>query len=99
MSVSIFEIIESAGYNPRNPDDAIRLTAILNDEDIERLNNIIENTVELDYNRQRLEESIDQLAELTTAQPEDDEERQILLDDINSYADTIDELTKQGEKL
>ena len=98
MSVSIFEIIESAGYNPRNPDDAIRLTAILNDEDIERLNNIIENTVELDYNRQRVEELTEQLGELT-AQPEDDEERQILLDDINSYADTIDELTKQGEKL
>ena len=98
MSVSIFEIIESAGYNPRNPDDAIRLTAILNDEDIERLNNIIENTVELDYNRQRVEQLTEQLGELSTGS-EDREERQNLLDEIKDYQQTIDELIKQGEKL
>ena len=98
MSTSIQEIIEAAGYNPRNPDDAIRLTAILDEDEVEHLREIIENTVELDYNRQRVNGLTEQLGELT-AQPEDDEERQILLDDINSYADTIDELTKQGEKL
>jgi len=98
MSVSIFEIIESAGYNPRNPDDAIRLTAILNDEDIERLNNIIENTVELDYNRQRVEELTEQLGELSTGS-EDREERQNLLDEIKDYQQMIDELIEEGEKL
>lgn len=98
MGVSILGIIEAAGYNPRNPDDAIRLTAILNEDDIGNLRDIIENTIDLDYNRQRLEESIDQLGELT-AQPEDDEERQSLLDDIKGYRQTIDELTKEGEKL
>ena len=98
MSTSIQEIIEAAGYNPRNPDDAIRLTAILDEDEVEHLREIIENTVELDYNRQRLEESIDQLGELT-AQPEDDEERQILLDEIKDYRQTINELIKEGEKL
>ena len=59
---------------------------------------IIENTVELDYNRQRVEELTEQLGELT-AQPEDDEERQILLDEIKDYRQTINELIKEGEKL
>ena len=34
MSMSLLELVEAAGYNPRNPDDAIRLTGILNDDDI-----------------------------------------------------------------
>ena len=98
MSTSIQEIIEAAGYNPRNPDDAIRLTAILDEDDIEHLREIIENTVELDYNRQRVNGLTEQLGELT-AQPEDDEERQILLDEIKDYRQTINELIKEGEKL
>ena len=98
MSTSIQEIIEAAGYNPRNPDDAIRLTAILDEDEVEHLREIIENTVELDYNRQRVEELTEQLGELT-AQPEDDEERQILLDEIKDYRQTINELIKEGEKL
>ena len=98
MSTSIQEIIEAAGYNPRNPDDAIRLTAILDEDEVEHLREIIENTVELDYNRQRVNELTEQLGELT-AQPEDDEERQILLDEIKDYRQTINELIKEGEKL
>ena len=98
MSISLLEIIEAAGYNPRDPDDAIRLTAILNNEDIANLCDIIDNTIELDYNRQRVNELIEQLGELT-AQPEDDEERQILLDEIKDYRQTIDDLIKEGEKL
>ena len=98
MSISIQELVEAAGYNPRNPDDAIRLTAILNNEDIANLCDIIDNTIELDYNRQRVNELTGQLGELT-AQPEDDEERQILLDEIKDYRQTINELIKDGEKL
>lgn len=98
MSVSIFEIIESAGYNPRNPDDAIRLTAILNDEDIERLNNIIENTVELDYNRQRVEELTEQLDDIIPS-GQVGSDYQILKREIDDYNQTIDELTKEGENL
>ena len=98
MSTSIQEIIEAAGYNPRNPDDAIRLTAILDEDEVEHLREIIENTVELDYNRQRVNGLTEQLGELT-AQPEDDEERQILLDEIKDYRQTINELIKEGEKL
>lgn len=98
MSVSIFEIIESAGYNTRNPDDAIRLTAILNDEDIERLNNIIENTVELDYNRQRVEELTEQLDDITPS-GEVGSDYQILKREIEAHQQTIDELIKEGEKL
>ena len=98
MSISIQEIIEAAGYNPRNPDDAIRLTAILDEDEVEHLREIIENTVELDYNRQRVNGLTEQLGELT-AQPEDDEERQILLDEIKDYRQTINELIKEGEKL
>ena len=98
MSISIQELVEAAGYNPRNPDDAIRLTAILNNEDIANLCDIIDNTIELDYNRQRVNELTGQLGELT-AQPEDDEERQILLDEIKDYRQTINELIKEGEKL
>ena len=98
MSMSLLEIIEAAGYNPRNPDDAIRLTAILNEDDIEYIRDIIANTIELDYNRQRVNELTEQLGELT-AQPEDDEERQILLDEIKYYRQTINELIKEGEKL
>lgn len=98
MSTSIQEIIEAAGYNPRNPDDAIRLTAILDEDEVEHLREIIDNTIELDYTRQRVEESIDQLGELT-AQPEDDEERQSLLDDIEGHQQTLGELIEEGEKL
>ena len=98
MSVSILEIIEAAGYNPRNPDDAIRLTAILDEDEVEHLREIIDNTVELDYNRQQVERLTEQLGELT-AQPEDDEERQILLDEIKDYRQTINDLIKEGEKL
>lgn len=95
MSASIQEIIEAAGYNPRDPDDAIRLTAILNNEDIDNLRDIIENTIELDYNRQRVEELTEQLGELSTGS----EERQNLLDEIKDYQQTIDDLIKEGEKL
>ena len=98
MSMSLLELVEAAGYNPRNPDDAIRLTGILNDDDIEYIRDIIANTIELDYNRQRVNELTEQLGELT-AQPEDDEERQILLDEIKDYRQTINELIKEGEKL
>ena len=98
MSMSLLELVEAAGYNPRNPDDAIRLTGILNDDDIEYIRDIIANTIELDYNRQRVNELTEQLGELT-AQPEDDEERQILLDEIKYYRQTINELIKEGEKL
>ena len=98
MSTSLLELIEAAGYNPRNPDDAIRLTAILNDDDIERIRDIIDNTIELDYTRQRVNELTEQLGELSTGS-EDREERQNLLDEIKDYQQTIDELTKEGEKL
>ena len=98
MSMSLLELVEAAGYNPRNPDDAIRLTGILNDDDIEYIRDIIANTIELDYNRQRVNELIDQLGELSTGS-EDREERQNLLDEIKDYQQTIDELTKEGEKL
>ena len=98
MSISLLEIVEAAGYNPRNPDDAIRLAAILNDDDIEHLNEIIDNTIELDYNRQRVEQLTEQLGELSTGS-EDREERQNLLDEIKDYQQTIDELIKEGEKL
>lgn len=98
MSTSLLELIEAAGFNPRNPDDAIRLTAILNDEDIDNLRDIIANTIELDYTRQRVNELTEQLGELSTGS-EDREERQNLLDEIKDYQQTIDELTKEGEKL
>ena len=98
MGTSLLELIEAAGYNPRNPDDAIRLTAILNDEDIDNLRDIIANTIELDYTRQRVNELTEQLGELSTGS-EDREERQNLLDEIKDYQQTIDELTKEGEKL
>lgn len=98
MSVSLLEIIEAAGYNPRNPDDAIRLTAILTNEDIANLCDIVDNTIELDYNQQRVEQLTEQLGELSTGS-EDREERQNLLDEIKDYQQTIDELIKEGEKL
>lgn len=98
MSVSIFEIVESAGYNPRNPDDAIRLTAILNNEDIANLCDIVDNTIELDYNRQRVEQLTEQLGELSTGS-EDREERQNLLDEIEGHQQTLDELIKEGGNL
>ncbi len=98
MSMSLLELVEAAGFNPRNPDDAIRLTAILNDEDIDNLRDIIANTIELDYTRQRVNELTEQLGELSTGS-EDREERQNLLDEIKDYQQTIDELTKEGEKL
>ena len=98
MSISLLEIVEAAGYNPRNPDDAIRLAAILNDDDIEHLNEIIDNTIELDYNRQRVEQLTEQLGELSTGS-EDREERQNLLDDIEGHQQTLGELIEEGEKL
>jgi len=98
MSVSIFEIFESAGYNPRNPDDAIRLTAILDEDDIERLNNIIENTVELDYNRQRVEELTEQLDDIIPS-GEAGSDYQVLKREIEGHQQTLDELIKEGEKL
>jgi len=98
MSTSIQEIIESAGYNPRNPDDAIRLTAILDEDEVEHLREIIDNTIELDYNRQQVEQLTEQLGELSTGS-EDREDRQNLMDEIDGYRQTIDELIKEGEKL
>ena len=98
MSMSLLEIIESAGYNPRNPDDAIRLAAILNDDDIEHLNEIIDNTVELDYNRQRARELQEQLKSMKRSN-NPFSEYQVLLEDLHNYQDTIDELVKEGDKL
>lgn len=98
MSTSIQEIIEAAGYNPRNPDDAARLTAILNDDDIEHLNEIIDNTVELDHNRQRARELQEQLKSMKRSN-NPFSEYQVLLEDLHNYQDTIDELVKEGDKL
>ncbi len=98
MSISLLEINEAAGYNPRNPDDAIRLTAILDEDEVEHLREIIDNTIELDYNRQRVEQLTEQLGELSTGS-EDREERQNLLDEIKDYQQTIDDLIKEGENL
>jgi hypothetical protein len=98
MSMSLLEIIESAGYNPRNPDDAIRLAAILNDDDIEHLNEIIENTIDLDHNRQRARELQEQLKSMKRSN-NPFSEYQVLLEDLHNYQDTIDELVKEGDKL
>ena len=98
MSTSIQEIIEAAGYNPRNPDDAIRLTAILDEDDIEHLREIIENTVELDYNRQRVEELTEQLDDIIPS-GQVGSDYQILKREIDDYNQTINELIKEGEKL
>jgi len=98
MSISLLEIIEAAGYNPRNPDDAIRLTAILNNEDIANLCDIIDNTIELDYNKKRTKELQEQLKDMASSD-DPDSEYQVLVSDLHSYQDTVDELIKEGEKL
>ena len=98
MSISIQEIIEAAGYNPRNPDDAIRLTAILDEDEVEHLREIIENTVELDYNRQRVEELTEQLDDIIPS-GQVGSDYQILKREIDDYNQTINELIKEGEKL
>ena len=98
MSTSIQEIIEAAGYNPRNPDDAIRLTAILDEDEVEHLREIIENTVELDYNRQRVEELTEQLDDIIPS-GQVGSDYQILKREIDDYIQTINELIKEGEKL
>ena len=98
MSTSIQEIIEAAGYNPRNPDDAIRLTAILDENEVEHLREIIENTVELDYNRQRVEELTEQLDDIIPS-GQVGSDYQILKREIDDYNQTINELIKEGEKL
>lgn len=98
MSTSIQEIIEAAGYNPRNPDDAIRLTAILDEDEVEHLREIIENTVELDYNRQRVEELTEQLDDIIPS-GQVGSDYQILKREIDDYNQTINELIKEGEKL
>lgn len=98
MSISLLEIIEAAGYNPRNPDDAIRLAAILNDDDIEHLNEIIDNTVELDHNRQHTKKLQKQLKSMKRSN-NPFSEYQVLLEDLHNYQDTIDELVKEGDKL
>ena len=98
MSVNLLEIIEAAGYNPRNPDDAARLRAIVNDDDIEHLREIIDNTVELDHNRQRARELQEQLKSMKRSN-NPFSEYQVLLEDLHNYQDTIDELVKEGDKL
>jgi len=98
MSMSLLEIIEAAGYNPRNPDDAARLRAIVNDDDIEHLREIIDNTVELDHNRQRARELQEQLKSMKRSN-NPFSEYQVLLEDLHNYQDTIDELVKEGDKL
>ena len=98
MSTSIQEIIEAAGYNPRNPDDAIRLTVILDEDEVEHLREIIENTVELDYNRQRVEELTEQLDDIIPS-GQVGSDYQILKREIDDYNQTINELIKEGEKL
>ncbi len=98
MSISLLEIVEAAGYNPRNPDDAARLRAIVNDDDIEHLNEIIDNTVELDHNRQRARELQEQLKSMKRSN-NPFSEYQVLLEDLHNYQDTIDELVKEGDKL
>ena len=98
MGTSIQEIIEAAGYNPRKPDDAIRLTAILDEDEAEHLREIIENTVELDYNRQRVEELTEQLDDIIPS-GQVGSDYQILKREIDDYNQTINELIKEGEKL
>ena len=98
MSISLLEIIEAAGYNPRNPDDAIRLTAILNEDDIEHLNAIIENTIELDYNKKRTKELQEQLKDMASSD-DPDSEYQSLVSDINRYTELADEYRANQEKL
>ena len=98
MSISLLEIFEAAGYNPRNPDDAARLRAIVNDDDIEHLREIIDNTVELDHNRQRARELQEQLKSMKRSN-NPFSEYQVLLEDLHNYQDTIDELVKEGDKL
>ena len=98
MSTSIQEIIEAAGYNPRNPDDAIRLTAILDENEVEHLREIIENTVELDYTRQRVEELTEQLDDIIPS-GQVGSDYQIIKREIDDYNQTINELIKEGEKL
>ena len=98
MSMSLLEIIEAAEYNPRNPDDAIRLTAILDEDEVEHLREIIDNTVELDYNRQRVEALTEELGELIPS-GQAGSDYQILKREIEDYQQTIDELIKEGEKL
>ena len=98
MSMSLLEIIEAAGYNPRNPDDAIRLTAILNEDDIEHLNAIIENTIELDYNKKRTKELQEQLKDMASSD-DPDSEYQSLVSDINRYTELADEYRANQEKL
>lgn len=88
MSTSLLELIEAAGYNPRNPDDAIRLTAILNDDDIERIRDINDNVVDLDYNLQQAEALTGELDDIS-----DDDERAVILEDINRY----NELAKEHQ--
>ena len=98
MSISLLEIIESAGYNPRNPDDAIRLTAILNNEDIANLCDIIDNTIELDYNKKRTKELQEQLKDMASSD-DPDSEYQSLVSDINRYTELADEYRANQEKL
>jgi len=98
MSMSLLELVEAAGYNPRNPDDAIRLTAILDEDEVEHLREIIENTVELDYNRQRVEELTEQLDDIIPS-GQVGSDYQILKREIDDYNQTINELIKEGEKL
>ena len=98
MSISLLEIIEAAGYNPRNPDDAIRLTAILNNEDIANLCDIIDNTIELDYNKKRTKELQEQLKDMASSD-DPDSEYQSLVSDINRYTELADEYRANQEKL
>lgn len=88
MSMSLLELVEAAGFNPRNPDDAIRLTAILNDDDIERIRDINDNVVDLDYNLQQAEALTGELDDIS-----DDDERAVILEDINRY----NELAKEHQ--
>ena len=52
MSVSLDEIIASAGYDIEDSDDARRVLSILNEEDIEELRDKCEETIEKEEEEQ-----------------------------------------------
>jgi len=98
VSISLLEIVEAAGYNPRNPDDAARLRAIVNDDDIEHLREIISNTLEQEFYRVEIEDITEQLDDIIPS-GEAGSDYQVLKREIEGHQQTLDELIKEGEKL
>ena len=74
------------------------LTAILNNEDIANLCDIIDNTIELDYNKKRTKELQEQLKDMASSD-DPDSEYQSLVSDINRYTELADEYRANQEKL